>query len=202
MWSRAVRLAVAALAWFAVAVGLIWLLLALSLGSEAAGGAGYRPFPDELRYWAPVLAATCLPGGVLTLVLLDTPSVARVCAGLTGVMVVSAGFRIALVPDAADHAVPYYQWLPVTAGVLLVLLALVGWRSAGERPAVERGLESVLLAVLLFGCALMVGAWVLLLSGDWIGAYEDQESTWDDGGPEAVLVFVALVAAGRQALRR
>lgn len=202
MWSRAVRLAVEPLAWFAVAVGLIWLLLALSLGSEAASGAGYRPFPDELRYWAPMLAATCLPGAVLTLVLLDTPPAARICAGLTGVMVMSAGFNIGLVPETADHAAPFYQWVPIAAGALLVVLALVGWRPAGEQPAAERGLGPALLAILLFCGAFAVGAWALLLSGDWIGAYEDQESTWHLGGPEAVVVFVALVAAGRQALRR
>lgn len=202
MWSRAVRLAVEALAWFAVAVGLIWLLLTLSLGSEAARGAGHRPFPDELQYWAPMLAVTCLLGGVLTLVLLRTPPAARICAGLTGVMVVSAGFKIGLVPEAADRSAPFYQWVPVAAGALLVLLALVGWRPADERPEAERGLESVLLAVLLFGGAFVVGAWVLLLSGDWIGAYEDQESTWHLGGPESVLVFVGLVAAGRHVLRR
>lgn len=201
MWSPAVRLAVEALAWFAVAVGLVWLLLALSLGSEAARGAGYRPFPDDLQYWAPMLAVTCLPGGVLTLALLRTPPAARICAGFTGAMVVTAGFKIGLVPEAADRAAPFYQWVPIGAGALLVLLALVGWRSADERPEVERGLESVLLAILLFGGAFVVGAWALLLSGDWIGAYEDQESTWRLGGPEAVLVFVALVAGGRQALR-
>lgn len=202
MWSRAVRIAVEVLAWFAVAVGLIWLLLALSLGSEATSGPGYRPFPDELRYRAPMLAATCLPGGVLTLVLLRTPPVARICAGLTGAMVVSAGFNIGLVPETEVRVAPFYQWVPIIAGALLVVLALIGWRSAGERPAAERGLESVLLAILLFGGAFVVGAWALLMSGDWIGAYEDQESTWPLGGPEAVLVFVALAAAGRRALRR
>ncbi|GGU30849.1 hypothetical protein [Nocardioides albus] len=201
MWSRAVRLAVEALAWFAVAVGLIWLLLTLSLG-EAASVDPRRPFPAELRYWAPMLAATCLPGGVLTLVLIRTPPAARICAGLTGVMVVAAGFSIRLVPDTADRVAPFYQWVPIAAGALLVLFALIGWRPSSDRPPIERGLESVLLAILLLGSAFVVGAWALLMSGDWIGAYEDQESTWHLGGPEAVLIFVGLVAAGRQALRR
>jgi len=201
VWSRAVRLAVETLAWFAVAVGLIWLLLALSAG-EAASADPHRPFPAELRDLAPMLAATCLPGGVLTLVLLRNPPAARISAGLTGVMVIAAGFSFRLVPETAEQAMPYYQWVPVLAGALLVVLALVGWRPSRERPAAEREPATVLLVIVLWMVAFAVGAWVLLLSGDWIGAFEDQESTWNDGGPEAVLVFVALVAAGRQALRR
>ncbi len=201
MWSRAVRIAVEVLAWFAVAVGLIWLLLALSVGGEAASGDSRRPFPAELRGLAPMLAATCLPGGALTLVLLRTPAVARICAGFTGAMVVAAGFSFRLVPETAERAEPFYQWVPVVAGALLVVLALVGWRPDGERPAADRGLESVLLVILLWVGAFVVGVWALLLSGDWIGAYSDQESSWNDGGPESVIIFVGLVAAGRQALR-
>jgi hypothetical protein len=199
MWSRVVRVAVEALAWFAVAVGLVWLLLALSVG-EAASADPRRPFPAELRSLAPMLAATCLPGGALTLVLLPNPPAARVSAGLTGVMVVAAGFGFRLVPDGrSGRAV--LQWVPVVAGVLLVALALVGWRPDRERLAAEFETVTLLLVTLLCVGAFVVGAWALLLSGDWIGAYVDQESTWDDGGPEAVLIFVALVAAGRQALR-
>ncbi|MEU0315032.1 hypothetical protein [Nocardioides sp. NPDC006273] len=202
VWSRAVRLTVEALAWFAVAIGLIWLLLALSAGGDVASGDLRRPFPAELRDLAPILAATCLSGGVLTLVLLRNPPAARISAGLTGVMVVAAGFGFRLVPETDQQAAPYYQWVPIAAGALLILLALIGWRPDRERPDSERGVEAALLVMLLWVIACAVGIWAWVLSGDWLGAYEDQESTWDDGGPEAVLVFVALVAVSRQVLRR
>ncbi|TQL68151.1 hypothetical protein FB381_2040 [Nocardioides albertanoniae] len=200
MWSRVVRIAVEVLAWFAIAVGLIWLLLALSMGGEDFSDASHRPYPAELRDLAPVLA-TCLPGGAATLVLLDRPTAARICAASTGAMMIAAGFGFRLVPETAERVAPLYHWAPVLAGALLLAFALVGWRAAGERPAVDREPASVLLVILLWVGAFVVGLWVWLLSGDWIGAYEDQQSSWNEGGPAAVLVAVGLVAAGRHSLR-
>lgn len=187
------------LLWLALAAGVLWMLVLVELlGADLDNPDG--PIAARLPLVAAVLGpGLCLAVGT-ALALLRRTAWARLAALAAGGLLAAASFGFRRIPEIHRDLAGAYFWVPLVAGVLLGLTALVSWPKPDRTQPVPDATSAA--AVVFVSGLAFAGLALLELNGwGWVGVWEEDQPAWDYGLP-AVLLGVGMIPCALHAYRQ